>query len=447
VTRRRTTELGLFLLVVLIITGAYVLVGLGQEASLPAGIGPLLLLIMGLLLVAHVAIRRLAPQADGTLLPVAALLNGIGYVFIARLDDQLAANQAVWTLLGIGVFAATLAIVRDAADLSRYMWTFALAGLGLLLLPLLPVIGLTINTARLWIQVGPVNFQPGELAKIALTIFLAAYLVENREVLAMGNHRLGPIQIPDLRHLAPVVVAWAGSLVVMIAERDLGSSLLLFATFIVMLWVATSRVAYVVVGAALFAVGAFVSWSLFDHVQLRVDIWLDPWQDPFGDGFQLVQSTFGMAGGGLFGTGPGQGRPDLIPLPETDFIFAAITEELGLLGGTALLAAYLLIVGTGLRTAVRSTDPFSTLLATGLTFVVGFQAFVIIGGVLRLVPLTGITLPFVSYGGSSLVANYILLAILVRISDQVNRRADAAAAAPAGPGSSEGAPRPRVPVP
>jgi cell division protein FtsW (lipid II flippase) len=444
VTRRRSTELGLLLLVVLITGGAYVLVGLGEEASLPADIGPFLLLVLGLLLGGHLAIRRFAPQADGILLPVAALLNGIGYVFIARLDEDLAANQATWTLLGIGVFIATLALVRDASDLARYRWTFVFVGIGLLLLPLLPGIGLTINGARLWIEAGPVNFQPGELAKIALTIFLAAYLVENREVLSMGSHRLGPLQVPDLRHLAPVVLAWAASLVVMIAERDLGSSLLLFATFIVMLWVATSRIAYVIAGALLFAVGAMISWSLFDHVKLRVDIWLDPWQDPFGDGFQLVQSTFGMAGGGLFGTGPGQGRPDLIPLPETDFIFAAITEELGLLGGTALLAAYLLILGTGLRTAVRSTDPFNTLLATGLTFVVGFQAFVIIGGVLRLVPLTGITLPFVSYGGSSLLANYVLLALLLRLSDQVNQRSDAAGAPALGGDAGLGQ---RMPVP
>jgi peptidoglycan glycosyltransferase len=213
-------------------------------------------------------------------------------------------------------------------------------------------------------------------------------------------------------------------MVVLVAERDLGSSLLLFATFVVMLWVATGRAWYVVMGAGMFAAGAVMSWALFGHVQDRVQSWLDPWDDPLGNGYQVIQGTYALADGGLAGTGPGQGRPDLIPLAETDFIFAAIGEELGLLGTTALLAAYLLLIGSGLRTAVRSTDAFTTLLATGLTFVLGFQAFVIIGGVLRVVPLTGITLPFVSYGGSSLIANYVLLALLVRLSHQVNHRAE-----------------------
>ena len=421
---RRTTELGLFLLVLMITAGAYVLVGVGEEASLPADIGPFLLLVMVLLLSAHLAIRRYAPAADGTLLPLAALLNGIGYVFIARLNDDLAANQATWTLIGIGVFIATLIVARDAADLARYRWTFAAAGLALLLLPLLPVLGLTLNGARLWVEIGPVNLQPGELAKICLVIFLAAYLVDNRELLAMASHRIGPLHVPDPRHLGPVLVAWAASMVVLVAERDLGSSLLLFATFVVMLWVATGRAWYIVMGAGLFATGAVISWALFGHVQDRVQTWLNPWDDPLGNGYQVIQGTYALADGGLAGTGPGQGRPDLIPLAETDFIFAAIGEELGLLGTTALLAAYLLLIGTGLRTAVRSTDAFTTLLATGLTFVLGFQAFVIIGGVLRVVPLTGITLPFVSYGGSSLIANYVLLALLVRLSHQVNHRAE-----------------------
>jgi len=414
---RRNTELGLIVLGAIIIAGLYTLASLGTTADLPADIVPFLGVILALLAGAHVATRRLAPAGDGVLLPLAGLLNGLGYVWIARLDEDLAGLQATWTAVGITAFVTTLAVVRRARDLERYRYTFMLAGVVLLLMPLLPVVGKTVNGARIWVGLGPVSFQPGEFAKIILAVFFASYLVDKRELLGMAANRLGPLTLPDLRHFGPVVLAWAASLVVMTAQRDLGSSLLFFALFVVMLWVATERASYLVVSGLLFSSGAFLAWRAFDHVQSRVAIWLNPWTDVSDQGFQVVQATFALAWGGVAGTGPGLGNPDRIPLIETDFIFAAIGEELGLLGSVGLLAAYLLMVGAGLRIALRATVPFNKLLATGLTAILGIQTFIIIGGVTRLVPLTGITLPFVSYGGSSLIANYVLLALLIRISD------------------------------
>jgi peptidoglycan glycosyltransferase len=299
-------------------------------------------------------------------------------------------------------------------------------GIGLLLLPLVPGVGRTINGARIWVSLGPVSFQLGEFAKIILAIFFASYLVEKRELLGMASVRIGPFMLPDLKHFGPVLLAWGASLIVMFYERDLGSSLLFFAVFVVMLWIATERWSYLAVSGLLFGAGAFVAWRTFSHVQVRVDNWLDPWQDVADTGFQTVQATFALAFGGITGTGPGLGSPGRIPAAETDFIFAAIGEELGLLGTTAVLVAFLLMVGTGLRIALRADSPFEKLLAAGLTAILGIQSFIIIGGVIRLVPLTGITLPFVSYGGSSLVANYVLLALLMRIADGQDRRADEA---------------------
>ena len=420
---RRRTELGLILVVVLITAGAYALAGLGKNSEMPANIGPFLGVILGLLVAAHIAVRKLAPNADGILLPLAALLNGVGYVFIVRLDEaqeeggQLAGLQSLWTAVGIGAFIVTLLFVRRARDLERYRYTFAVIGIVLLVLPLFPVIGRTINGSRIWISIGPVNFQPGEAAKIVLAIFFAGYLVEKRELLALSTFRLGPLHLPDPKYLGPVVLAWGASLVVMTLEKDLGSSLLFFFLFVVMLWVSTGRTTYVTVGTSLFAMGAFFAWSQFSHVRDRVDIWLDPWPVAKDAGFQVVEASFALADGGIAGTGIGLGTPTRIPEVETDFIFAAIGEELGLLGGTAILCAYILMVGAGLRIALRADSAFDTLLATGLTTLLGIQAFIIIGGVTRVLPLTGVTLPFVSYGGSSLVLNYVLLALLLRISD------------------------------
>jgi cell division protein FtsW (lipid II flippase) len=417
---RRRTELGLIVLGAIVTAGAYALASLGRTATLPANIVPFLGIVLGLIVAAHAANRRLAPGADPLLLPLAALLNGIGYVFIARLDEAsrdpsgLAGLQAAWTAIGVVAYVATLLVVRRSRDLARYRYTLLLIGVVLLLLPLAPVIGNQVRGARIWVELGPIGFQPGEFAKIALAIFFAGYLMERRELLSEWAF--------DLKVLGPVVLAWGASLVVMTAERDLGSSLLFFALFVVLLWVATNRGLYLVLGTILFAAGAVFAWSAFSHVQQRIDIWLDPWTDAGGDGFQVVQSWFALAWGGIGGTGLGLGNPERIPVVVTDFIFAAIGEELGLFGTTAIIVSYLLMIGAGLRIAVRAEDSFDKLLATGLTTLLGVQAFIIMGGVTRLLPLTGVTLPFVSYGGSSLLGNYVLLALLVRISDDTAKR-------------------------
>lgn len=422
---RRNTELGLVLLGAVIIAGTYALAGFGADASLPANIIPFLCIVVGLVIVGHLAVRRLAPGADALLLPLAGLLNGLGYVFIARLDENLAGLQATWTAVGMGAFILTLLLVRRVRELERFRYTLAFIGIGLLLLPLVPGVGQEINGARIWVAIGPINFQPGEFAKIALALFLASYLVEKREMLAMTTWRIGPILLPDPKYLGPVALAWIVSLGVMVFEKDLGSSLLFFALFVITIWVATERIAYAAIGGGLFTIGAYAAWTQFSHVQDRVTIWLDPWSDVTGSGYQVVQSSFALAWGGLTGTGPGLGNTVRIPVAETDFIFAVIGEELGFAGGLLIISAFLVMVGCGLRIALRASNPFEKVLATGLTSLLGLQAFVIIGGVTRLLPLTGVTLPFVSYGGSSLVANYVLLALLMRISDESVQRESA----------------------
>ena len=403
---------------IVITAGAYVLAALGKTASLPANVGPFLVVIIGLLVAAHFAVRQLAPAADNVLLPVAGLLNGIGYVFIARLDNDQAGLQAMWTAVGILAFIATLAVIRRPRDLERYRYTFALVGVGLLLIPLAPGVGRTVNGARLWVKLGPLTFQPGELAKIVLALFFASYLVEKRTLLSRHSlpEGVGSV-LARARYFGPILLAWGASLVVLVAEKDLGSSLLFFGLFVTMLWVATAWSVYLVAGVSLFALGAAVSWETFSHVKERVDVWIDPWSRASNQGFQILQALFGMGTGGMTGSGLGLGDPTRIPAAGTDMIFAAIGEELGLLGTVAILAAFLTIIGVGLRIASRARSEFEQLLAVGLTAVIGLQAFLIIGGVTRLLPLTGVTLPFVSYGGSSLVANYILLALLLRISD------------------------------
>jgi cell division protein FtsW (lipid II flippase) len=414
---RRRTELGLIVLAVLLTGGLYTLASLGKASKLPANLGPFLGIVCALLLLAHLAMRRWAPRADAVLLPTAGLLNGVGYVFIARLNPHLAGLQATWTALGVGAFVVTLVVVRRARDLERYRYTFAFVGIGLLLLPLLPVVGQNINGARLWVRLGSVTFQPGELAKIALAIFFASYMVERADLLRQGTKRIGRFLVLDPRYLAPVLGAWALSLMIFLFENDLGSSFLFFALFIGMLWVATGRAYYLSLGVVLFAAGSTFALKVIGHAKGRVQAWRNPWPIYNTGGYQIIQGLFAMAAGGIFGDGPGLGSPQRIPEASTDFIFAAIAEELGLLGACAVIAAFLLMVGTGLRIAVRCERPFEKLLATGLSIIIGVQTFVIIGGVTRIIPLTGITLPFVSYGGSSLVANYILLALLLRVSN------------------------------
>jgi cell division protein FtsW (lipid II flippase) len=422
---RRRTELGLIVLVVILTGGLYALAGLGRAGNLPANMGPFLAIIFGLLLVAHLAMRRLAPNADPILLPTAGLLNGVGYVFIARLSTHEARLQAVWTALGIAAFVATLLLVRRARDLERFRYTFAFVGIGLLLLPLAPGIGENINGARLWIHLGSFNFQPGEIAKLALAVFFASVLVERADLLSKATRRVGRFLVLDPRYLAPVLVAWGLSLVIFLAENDLGSSFLFFALFIGLLWVSTGRAYFLGLGAGLFAVGSVLALRVIGHAHSRVQAWINPWAHSSTSGYQIIQGWFAIAAGGLFGEGPGQSNASHIPEASTDLIFAVIADELGLIGAAALLFGYLLMVGTGLRIAIRCDRQFEKLLASGLSLIIGVQTFVIVGGVTRLIPLTGITLPFVSYGGSSLIANYILLALLLRISHDTETPAEA----------------------
>ena len=420
--RRRSTELILIVMAVVITGAAYTISALGEDAEIPPGIVVFVLFLLGLLVCAHMVVWYVAAGADSTLLPVAALLHGIGFVMITRLDNELAGLQATWSMIAILAFVGTLVVVQRASDLARYQWTFFAIGAVLLMLPMVPGVGQNINGARIWVSIGPINFQPGEFAKIALAIFFAAYLAERRELIAASTWKIGPIHLPEPRFILPILVAWGFSVVVMVGQRDLGSSLLFFTLFVVLMWVATEKVSYLIIGAVLFAGAAFFSWSQFSHVRTRVDIWIDPWSRSLDRGYQIVQSLFGLADGGMTGTGLGRGNPNQVPEAQNDFIFAAIGEEMGLIGATAILISYLLIIGAGLRTAIRTERPFEKLLATGLTTIIGVQAFIIIGGVIKVVPLTGITLPFVSYGGSSLIANYILLALLLRVSDSAARR-------------------------
>jgi peptidoglycan glycosyltransferase len=404
-----------------ITTAAYVLASLGESSSIPARIVPFLVFVLGLLVVAHLAVRAIARGADPLLLPVAALLHGIGYVMITRLSDRLAGLQATWSLVAIVAFVLTLVLVERPSDLRRYQYTALALGVALLLLPMVPGVGFTSGGARIWVSIGPINFQPGEFAKILLAIFFAAYLAERRELITQGHVRIGPFTLPEFRHLMPIAVAWGASVVVMVGEKDLGSSLLFFTLFVVLLWVATERTSYLIVGLFLFAAGAVIAFHLFAHVRSRVSIWWNPWPQYTHKGYQPIQALFGMGNGGLFGTGLGLGDPGAIPAAHNDFIFAAVAEELGLMGAAAVVAGFALMVGSGLRAALRAQRDFEKLLATGLTTILGVQSFIIMGGVLRVVPLTGVTLPFMSYGGSSMVANYVLLALLLRISDSTAR--------------------------
>jgi peptidoglycan glycosyltransferase len=384
-----------------------------QQFAVPLG-------LLAAFCAAHVAARFLAPGADPVLLPIAFALTGIGLAFVTRLDPALAASQVLWVAGGIVALVATLAAVPSLERIARYKYTIALAGIVLLLLP--AVIGVEVNGAKLWLRFAGFSFQPAEVAKVLIVLFLAAYLAENRDVLSVSTKRVLGVWLPPLKHLGPLLVMWAVSLVVLVAEKDLGSSLLFFGVFLVMLYAATGRSGYVIVGGGLFAVGASAAYAMFTHVQSRVAIWLDPFADAADRGYQLVQALFAFGAGGMVGVGPGKGLPERIPYVETDFIFAAIGEELGLLGAAALVVAYLVFCLRGLATGTRARSDMAAFTATGLVATFGLQTFVILGGVTRLIPLTGITLPFVSYGGSSILANFMLLGLLMRAGDAATGR-------------------------
>ena len=417
---RRNSELFLLILALIVGSSGLALVALALNPKRVSVSIPFIVVLTLCYVGAHVAMRRLARLGDHMILPLTAMLNALGLAALYRLSPRnFGPAQVTWILFGVACFVATLLLVRDYRVLARYKYILGFAGVGLLLLPITPL-GRTINGARLWVGFGSFSFQPGELAKVCLVIFFAAYLAERKELLAIASRRVMGIHFPDIKHFGPLLVMWGLSLAVMFFEKDLGSSLLFFSIFVVMLYVATGRVAYVVLGGALFAAGAFAGYQMFSHVQDRIAIWLNVFSPRLvnDEGYQLAQSLFSLATGGLFGTGLGQGRPDLIPAAYTDFIFSAIGEELGLLGTAAVLLCFLLLIARGLRTAMAARNEFAQLLATGLIASFGIQTIIILGGVTRLLPLTGITLPFMSYGGSSLLANFVLMALLVRVSHQ-----------------------------
>jgi cell division protein FtsW (lipid II flippase) len=427
--RRRGAELFLLILALAVGIGAYAAVGLGVEGHVPVDIVGYGGWLAALLVAAHVAVRLVAPYADPVLLPVVAALNGLGLAVIHRLDlaedTTFARQQLTWMTLGVVLFVGALVVLRDHRVLTRFTYTFGLCAIVLLLLPMVPGVGKTINGARIWIGVGPFSFQPGEVAKVLLVVAFAGYLVLHRDALALAGRRILFVDLPRGRDLGPILAMWLVSLGILVFQRDLGSSLLFFGLFLVMLYVATERPGWLLVGGGLFLSGAFVAWRLFGHVQDRVDIWLHPFDyynnetPPYSD--QIVETMFGMGWGGLIGRGFGEGDPTRISYAESDFIMGAIGEELGLTGVIAVLLLYGLIVERALRAALISRDGFGKLVATGLAGVVALQVFVVVGGVTRLIPLTGLTTPFLSYGGSSLVANWVIIALLLRISDQARR--------------------------
>ncbi|GAA4288610.1 FtsW/RodA/SpoVE family cell cycle protein [Georgenia daeguensis] len=434
----RGAELGLLALALVLVVGAYAQVSLAVTGELPANLATRAGGLAVLALAAHMLVRWKAPYADPVLLPIVVALNGIGLTMIYRIDLASTARggdggdadrQLMWTLVGVVAAVAVLWFIRDHRVLRRYTYTAMVAGLVLLVLPLVPGLGVSINGARIWIHLGSfLSFQPGELAKIVLAIFFAGYLVTNRDTLALAGPKVLGLQLPRARDLGPILLAWGVSLAVLVLERDLGTSLLFFGLFVAMLYVATERLSWVLIGLALFAGGALTAAALFPHVDARFDVWLnalDPEvynRSPGGSG-QVVQGLFGMASGGLTGTGWGYGYPQLVPYANSDFIVASLGEELGLTGLLAILLLYLTLAQRGMRAAIGVRDGFGKLLASGLAFVLAFQVFVVVGGVTRLIPLTGLTTPFLALGGSSLVSNWIIVALLLRISDAARRPA------------------------
>jgi cell division protein FtsW (lipid II flippase) len=430
---RRRTELGLLVAASVIIIAAYTLMILGNTAKVPSDVVPLLLAMLALGGVAHIANRIFVPAAHPVVLPIAFLLNGLGYVMIFRIDlgiaKAYAPAQAAWTAGGVAAYVVTLAVIRRSRDLDRYRYLLLALGVILLLLPLLPPpFGTTINGADLWVRVGRFEFQPVELAKIVLCIFFASYFAEKREPLSIPTARLGNRLVLDPRPLVPIVLAWIFAIGVMSLEHDIGFSAMLFTLFIGLLWVTTGRTGYLVLGVVLFGIGAYLAGRYLNQTHIRIETWLDPWKIiPHDPGGQLREAWYSLGSGGIGGSGLGLGvGAYTIPIPQTDFIFAIIGEEMGLLGSTMVVVAFLLLVGAGLRIAQAARSEFAKLTAVGLTMIIGFQAFFIIGGVVRLLPLTGITLPFVSYGGSAPIANYVLIALLMRISDEGSATVDAA---------------------
>ncbi|WP_010549451.1 FtsW/RodA/SpoVE family cell cycle protein [Brachybacterium paraconglomeratum] len=431
---RRLIQALLLLLAVAVGVGAYALVGLGRFDELPAnllqvGIGALVLVA-----VLQIAVMWRAPYADPVILPIVVLLNLLGVTMIESVhaaneiyglrSSASADRQMLWAVIGVVLCAALLVLLRDHRWLRRYTWISAVAGGVLLLLPLVPVIGSARNGSKIWISVAGFSFQPAELAKIAFAIFFAGYLVARRDTLALAGPKVLGIHLPRWSDFGPILVAWGFAMAVLVFETDLGTSLMFFGLFVVMLYVATDRLSWLVIGAVMFLPPAVFAATQMSHVRTRITCWLDPLSgENYSSCEQISQGLFGLANGGLVGTGLGEGRPDMVPHAESDFIFSSFAEEMGMVGAFALLLLYLLLVQRAIRAAVGISDGFGTLLAGGLGFVMALQVFVVVGGVTRVIPLTGLTLPFLAAGGSSLVCNWIIAGILVRLSDAARRPA------------------------
>jgi cell division protein FtsW (lipid II flippase) len=439
---RRRTELVMLAFALAVVLFAYGAVGLGLRGRFPPGLPTDVIVFAAVMLGAHLAVRRFAPFADPLLLPLAALLNGLGLVMIYRLDQSgrygnpgnlvtdmpssATSTQLLYTAVGVAALVAVLMLISEARVLQRYTYTLGALGLLLLAIPaVLPSSHSVVNGAKVWIIVGGFSVEPGEFARLALAVFFAGYLVAKRDVLALAGSRVLGIDLPRGRDMGPVLMAWAASLLILIFETDIGASALFFGLFLAMLYIATQRTSWLLIGVLLFLGGTFITANLFSHVMERFTVWLHPFQgsNPTGAAFQPVQGLEGMAFGGLFGTGLGHGQPYHTPLVQSDFIFTAFGEELGLVGVMALLLVFGLLVQRGLRAALAVSDPFSKLLAGGLSFVLALQVFVIVGGVTGLIPLTGITTPFLSQGGSSLVASWILIGLLIRMSNSARKPA------------------------
>lgn len=428
---RRNTELILLVFALIVGIGAYALVDINLQIPLNADFYFQSSVLTVLALAVHVVLRIRAKYADPVILPIVIALNGIGLAMIHRIDvannDDAGGRQWMWTTVAVVAAVAVIWFLRDHKILRRFTYISLAVSVILLILPLVPGIsGGDINGASVWIKIGGASFQPGEIAKITLAIFFAGYLSSNRDLILLAGKKIGPLQLPRARDLGPMIVAWLASVGVLVFQRDIGSSVLFFGLFMTMIYVATSRVSWIVIGLVLVVVGGFAAAKIFNHVGLRIDSWINAF-DPAvygrltGGSGQIVQGLFGMANGGTLGTGLGQGEPSRVPFANSDMIVAAIGEELGMIGLFAVIMLYMLLITRGFRAALGTRDAFGKLLACGLSFAIALQCFVVIGGVTRLIPLTGLTTPFLAAGGSSLLANWIIVAILLLISDSARR--------------------------
>lgn len=417
---RRTTELLLLIAAAFPVTLLYAMYVVTTGAALSFQTLAVPLGLFAAFAAAHIGVRIFAPGADPAILPVVFTLSGIGITFVTRLQPDASLGQVIFLFLGVALMVGTLAVVKNLEVVKRYKYVLGIAGIILLVLPMF--IGTEIYGSKLWIKIGGFQFQPGEFAKVLIVLFLAGYLAENRELLSISNRTVLGIKFPRLRLLYPLFIVWGVCLLVVAFERDLGSALLFYTIFLIMLYVATGRVSYVIIGLALLAVGAFGMYQIMSHVQVRVAIWLDPFSDAQNLGYQIVQSLFSLADGGLAGVGIGKGMADIIPVVASDMIFAAIGEEMGLLGGSAVLLLFMLFAVRGLTTAARAKSDLAAFSAAGLTAAISFQAFTIVGGVTKLIPLTGVTLPFMSQGGSSLLASFVIVSLLLRAGDEATGR-------------------------